>query len=239
MKTDLQTLLARAGLSAPLRREIHPTVRVLSEKDGTCEYVASDETLDCYNEIVSASGWMFDIFEKNAPFPDSHDYSTIEKLLGRVISWRIEKGQLIEGVQWAIGIGNPLADLGWKMTVAHFLKAVSVGFVPVKATSRWTNAAEHSQAAMDMKLSAEIAAKVGTIYIKQQQIELSACVIGANPNALARAYKAGCLNEEDIDKFAAAVAASKNVAPAAISADADATSPRTKLALIASIQSHL
>lgn len=239
MKTELIQLLAGAGLSAPIRREIHPVVRVLNEKEGICEYVASDETLDCYNEVVAAGGWMFDLFEKNSPFPDSHDYSSIAKLLGRVISWRVEKGQLIEGVQWAIGLGNPAADLGWKMTVGGFLKAVSVGFVPIKATSRWNNAAEHAQAAVDLKLAPDIASKVATIYLKQQQIELSACVIGANPNALAKAYKAGCLSEEDIDTFSTAYAASKNANPAADSADAGAASPRTKLAMLAVIQSQL
>jgi hypothetical protein len=37
------------------------------------------------------------------------------------------------------------------------------------------------------------------IYVRQQQIELSACVIGANPNALAKSYKAGVLSDADIE----------------------------------------
>ena len=39
------------------------------------------------------------------------------------------------------------------------------------------------------------------IYVEQEQIELSQCVIGANPNAVAqieKAYKAGVLNDSDI-----------------------------------------
>lgn len=235
----IEDLLQRAGLKGPLRREIHPAIKILSEKDGTCEYIASDETLDCYCEIVSASGWLFDLFAKNSPFPDSHDYSTIEKLLGRVISWRVEQDQLVEGVQWAIGIGNPLADLGWKMTVAGFLKAVSVGFIPVRYTSRWRNEQEHAQQCADMQLSPEIAAKVTTIYLQQQQLELSACVIGANPNALAKAYKAGCLSDEDLEKFSVEYAKAKHVRSSASRADDDRTRRRAQLAVLLEIQNQI
>jgi hypothetical protein len=34
------------------------------------------------------------------------------------------------------------------------------------------------------------------IYLEQEQMELSACIIGANPNALARAYKAGVIDDD-------------------------------------------
>ncbi len=41
----------------------------------------------------------------------------------------------------------------------------------------------------------------GTFYVEQEQKELSACVLGANPNALARAFKDGILKTGDIEKF--------------------------------------
>ena len=43
-----------------------------------------------------------------------------------------------------------------------------------------------------------------SIYLEQEQVELSACVIGANPNALARSYKAGLLTDADLDLLARA-----------------------------------
>lgn len=236
---NISQLLKSAGIDSPLRRTLHPTVRVLDEKRGICEYVASDETLDCYEEIVSARGWLFDLFAKNAPFVDSHDYETIARQLGKVVSWRIEGGQLVEAVQWAINLGNPLADLGWKMTVGGFLKAVSVGFIPVEFTSRWRDAEKHAQTCAEMKLSPEVAAKVGTIYLQQQQLELSACVIGANPNALARAYKAGCLSEEDLNRFSDIVTNANNAPPALTRAAAGDAKRRARLALMLEIQTHL
>src|SRR3954464_4450795 len=135
MKT-IPELLALHNLTAPVRREFAVVPRVLSEEEGTIEFVASDETLDCYREIVRVNGWRFSFFEKNAPFVDSHDYSTIEKLLGRVDSWRVERNQLVEVVRYDLTPGS-LGLKAFKLVRDGFLKAVSVGFVPVRMASKW------------------------------------------------------------------------------------------------------
>lgn len=236
---DLQSLLKSANLAAPIRREIAVKPRVMNEADGTVEFVASDETLDSYREIIRVGGWKFDLFAKNAPFVDSHDYSSITKLLGQVVDWRVDQKQLVETVQYARQ-PDTLAEWAFKMVRDGFLKAVSVGFVPVKMASKW----DQSPGAMaeqlaSLGLDAATAAAVRAVYIEQQQIELSQCVIGANPNALAKAYKAGCLTEGDLDKFSALCERSQPAAPANDSEVAGAASPRTKLALLAAIQSNL
>jgi hypothetical protein len=231
--------LKSATVSNPLRRALNVTAKVISEQDGTVEFVASDETLDCYREIVRVNGWRFTHFAKNAPFVDSHDYSSITKLLGQVTDWRIEKGQLVEVVKYSREPGT-LAEWAFKMVRDGFLRAVSVGFVPVSMVSKWDQDQKDFLATIaDLKLDAQLAGQVRVIYREQEQIELSQCVIGANPNALAKAYKAGCLTEEDIDNFSAIIAATKNASPAADSADAGEASPRTKLAILAEIQRHL
>lgn len=185
-----------------LIRTIHPEIKVLDESKGLLEYIASDETLDHYREIIRASGWKFNFFSKNAPFVDSHNYDTIGYALGKVVDFRVEGKRLIETVQWAIDAGadSQLIQFGWKMTLGGYLKAVSVGFFPVNAVDKWTNnGADLAKAARELGLDAETAARVNTIYLEQEQIELSACIIGANPSALARAYKAGVASDEDID----------------------------------------
>src|SRR5690606_26257673 len=50
----------------------------------------------------------------------------------------------------------------------------------------------------ELGIKAEDAAAIRYIYLEQEQIELSACVIGANPNALAKAHKEGCLSDGDL-----------------------------------------
>ena len=184
-----------------LRRQICPTIRIVDEKKGIATYVASDETLDSYREIIRAKGWRFDYFKRNAPFVDSHDYSTVGKLLGRVTDFAVKGNALEETVQWAIDVPeNTLALLGWKMTVGGFLKGVSVGFRPVKYVSRWDSDQGGFQTQV-LELGAN-AEQVRTIYTEQQQLELSAVILGANPNALAKAYKAGALADADVEYLA-------------------------------------
>lgn len=182
------------------RAIITPQIKVLDEKEGLVEYVASDESLDCYREIIRADGWRFTHFDKNAPFVDSHDYSCIEKLVGAVVDRRVENRSLIETVKWAIDVPeNELASLGFRMTAAGYLKAVSVGFQPLRTVSRWDDQKDWTAAVAALGLSTETASLVRTIYIEQEQIELSSCILGANPNALARAYKADVLTDDDLD----------------------------------------
>ena len=221
---------------ARLVRALTPEIKIISAQAAEVEYVASDASLDCYREILVPGGVDFSRFVKNAPFVDSHDYSTLEKLLGTVTKFEVKGGQVVERVKWAVDV-SPLASLGFKLTESGHLKAVSVGFMPGKMV--WRDEPEFAEAVKALKLSSDIAVQVRCIHQTWQQIELSACIIGANPNALAKAYKGGTLTEQDIDQFSALLAASKTIAPAAHSADAAAISPRTKLAVLAAIQTGL
>lgn len=181
------------------RRSLNTEVKVVSEKDGVIEYIASDETLDSHREIVRVDGWRFNRFAKNAPFVDSHDYWTIGKLLGRVVSAEVVGAKLVERVKWAIDVpGCDLAKLGFDLTVKGYLKAVSVGFMVVKWASPGTD--DFAKACAEMKLSTDTVARLRCIYLEQEQIELSACIIGSNPEALARAYHAGDIKDEQLAK---------------------------------------
>ncbi len=185
-----------------LRREIHPETRILDEKVGLVEYVASDETVDAYREVIRADGWRFSHFEKNAPFVDSHSYGSLDKLLGRVVDFRVQGGRLVETVQWAVDVpDNKLAQLGWRMTEAGYLKAVSVGFQPVKMLTPSDGQYSETRPAWlqqlkELGLSEESAPRA--IYVEQEQLELSSCIIGANPNALAKSYRAGVIDDDDL-----------------------------------------
>jgi len=181
----------------PLRRRIASETRVFDRDKGLVEYVASDQSLDSYREVILASGWKFNLFQRNAPFVDSHDYSSISKLLGHVVDCRIEDGQLIETVQWAHDVPeNALARLGWKMTLSGHLRAVSVGFFPCRTYSPHdADPRPYEERVRQLGLGERPPAR---IYAEQEQIELSACLIGANPNALARAHRDGAVSDGDL-----------------------------------------
>lgn len=213
MKTKIEEAFEEANRAAeaearppqegrPLIRTIHPEVRVVDGEKGLVDYIASDQSIDSHREIVLARGWKFDRFEKNAPFVDSHNYSCIDRLLGKVVDWRISDGKLVERVQWAIDDPNhTLAQIGWKLTVSGFLKAVSVGFIPIKWVDKWGDS-DGFLAQLD-KLGLDTDSGVRAIFQEQQQLELSAVLIGSNANAVARAYKADALDDEDLETLSA------------------------------------
>jgi hypothetical protein len=75
-----------------------------------------------------------------------------------------------------------------------------VGFYPIEASSKWDGDKEKWLASLK-RMNKHEEDGVSVIYLKQEQVELSACVIGANPNAVARAYKGGALKDEDIERI--------------------------------------
>lgn len=184
-------------MAETLRRTIYPEVRVLDEAQGLVEYVASDETLDRDGEVIRVKGWRFTNFGKNSPFVDGHDYTTIEKLLGAVVDIVVKGKQLIETVKWAKDVAeNRLAQIGWNMTKGGFLKAVSVGILPIKMVTPSEKKAYREQLT-ELGLSEGNGPR--RIFVEQEQTELSAVIVGANPNALAKAYKAEVLSESDLE----------------------------------------
>src|SRR4051812_30570868 len=176
----------RIKFDQQLFAQLHPQTRIEDEKKGIVTYVASDETLDQQGEVIRADGWRFDYFKKNAPFVDTHDYSTLENLVGKVLDFKVKGRELEETVQWAIDVPeNRKAHFGWAMTTGGYLKAVSAGFVPERIVTP-----QHKSYSRHL---AELKATVGDvrpqrIITQQQQVELSACIMGINPNALAKAY---------------------------------------------------
>jgi Phage portal protein len=220
-----------------LVRLIHPEVRIVDARRGIVDYIASDESIDSYREIIRAAGWRFTHFQKNAPFVDSHDYSTIGKCLGKVIDFRVEGSQLIERVQWAVDVPeNLLAQIGWRMTEAGYLKAVSVGFFPIKYLT--PNSGE-AWAAQLRELGLPADAAVRTIYTEQEQVELSCCVVGSNANALAKAYKAGAINDADIETLSHEYSESENVRAAAFPALAARTREQARTEFLEKLQNAM
>ncbi|HTI72903.1 MAG TPA: hypothetical protein VMF06_23220 [Candidatus Limnocylindria bacterium] len=225
-------------MSDLLRRTIHPQTKILDAAKGIAEYLSSDESVDSYKEIIRADGWLFDRFGKNAPFVNSHDYGSIDSLLGKVIESKVVGRSLIQTVQWAIDVAeNRLAKFGWAMTVAGYLKAVSVGFMPVRMATRWD--ADQTMWLQQLKdLEKDQTDGVRVVYIKQQQIELSTVVIGANANAVqlaVKGYKSGEFNDADIqflsEKIAQSQPASAAKSPGHAASEASAQARRRRLFL--------
>ena len=147
------------------------------------DFVASDETLDRYNEVISASGWNLANYQRNPIFQNNHQTGDIIHTLGKALITEVRNGQLLQRVQFATDV-NPMAKIAYGLYKGSFLNAVSVGFVPL----RWENGTEKT--AYRRK------------YIEQELLEVSAVGIPANPNALAMAYKSGAVAKSDLRDLA-------------------------------------
>lgn len=131
---------------------------------GPClDFIASDESLDRYHEVICAAGWRLDTYRRNPVFQNAHQYGDILFTLGRALITEVrghsclsdpprpsdgrgiksEGGgpHLFQRIQFATEV-NPIARIAYGLYKGKFLNAVSVGFIPL----RWLDAdgAEHT-----------------------------------------------------------------------------------------------
>lgn len=145
----------------------------------TMDFVASDATLDRAREVILPEGWRLENFRRNPVFQNAHHYDNILFTLGRATEVEVRGGRLWLRVQFATHI-NPLARMAYELYRGGFLRAVSVGFIPL----RWENG--HERTPWRRR------------FLEQELIEVSAVAVPANPNALALAAKAGAVTRTDL-----------------------------------------
>jgi hypothetical protein len=157
------------------------------------DFIASDETLDRYGEVISASGWRLDTYRRNPVFQNAHQYGDILFTLGKALITEVRPGatnsaspHLFQRIQFATDI-NPFARVAYGLYRARFLNAVSVGFVPL----RWQDAGP-------AKGSGSAGPTCRRKYLEQELLEVSAVGIPANPNALALGLKSVAIEKSDL-----------------------------------------
>lgn len=169
-----------------LRGAIHCEVRQpgdMPDDMPMMDFIASDNSVDRYGESIDQNGWQLDNFRKNPVVPDSHDYSSVSKILGRATNVQVRDGRLTNRVEFAIV--NPLGNLAYKMAQGGFIKSQSVGFIPLE----WENG-----------LGADQPART---YKKQELLEISLVAVPANPGAtIGRMARSGALSRREIGELA-------------------------------------
>src|SRR6266702_7360758 len=139
----------RAGLRGGIAVDIGETTVEQLSRDGVdrvatgdpaaiLDFIASDETLDRYEEIICAAGWRLDNYQRNPVFQNAHKYGDIIFTLGRALVTEVRmvagRQALFQRVEFATA-HNPMAKIAYGLYKGKFLNAVSVGFIPV----RWEN----------------------------------------------------------------------------------------------------
>ena len=180
----------QSGLRGKIQVEIRePSGEIRDNSCNSClDFVASDETLDRYNEVIVASGWKLDNYVRNPVFQNSHQYGDIIYTIGRALTTEVRtlagRQVLFQRIEFATE-ANPIAKIAYNLYKGKFLNAVSVGFIPMQ----WENGGP------------------GHLwqrrYTEQELLEVSAVGIPANPNALALGLKAGALSKQQIKDLGA------------------------------------
>jgi len=115
---------------------IEPTPPIL-------EFISSTETLDRYDEILSAGGWRLDNYRRNPVFQNAHQYGDIIFTLGKGLITEVRqingRPALYQKIEFAVD-ANPMARIAYGLYKGGFLNAVSVGFIPL----RWENGEQRS-----------------------------------------------------------------------------------------------
>jgi len=159
------------------------------------DFIASDETLDRYDEIVTATGWKLESYRRNPVFQNAHKYGDVIFTLGKALTTELRyvagRQALCQTVEFAVGV-NPMAKIAYGLYRGKFLNAVSVGFIPLK----WENGPGPS--GPSTLNSPTINQQFRRRYIEQELLEVSAVGIPANPNALALGLKAGAIEKSDL-----------------------------------------
>ena len=165
---------------------LHVTAKALAGTDPVVSFVASDGSVDRYNEVILPTAWGdFKNFRRNPVITDCHNYSSIGFILGRAIRYEVKNGALENDVLFALD--NPLGKVAYDMARNQFIPTQSVGFIP----DEWINGNESG--------------KPDRTYTKCDLLEIALTVVPANPNAsyLSKAFAAGALQRSDLRELRA------------------------------------
>lgn len=151
----------------------------------TFTFVFSDSGVDRDGDRLNAHGWDTSDFDDNPIVLFQHDANSP---IGRASNLRVDGDRLLGDIEFA---DTELAQTVYELVASGFLKAVSVGFIPVK-----------------YEFSQDKERKGGIDYLSQKLLEVSVVSLPANPRALIEAQFRG-IEVEPVAQWFAAKAADK------------------------------
>ncbi|MBW1673996.1 MAG: HK97 family phage prohead protease [Deltaproteobacteria bacterium] len=161
--------------------------------DRTATFVASDDSVDRYGDVIDAKGWDVKDFNKNPQFLFGHNSQSLP--IGKVLKTWVSGNQFKAKVTFLPAGMDEFADKCFELLKGGFLNAVSVGFMPVKREPIYDDEGRYK----------------GSHFLKQSLLELSLVPIPANSNAVqvARSFN---LSTKDYDLLFAHDSVDKAVA---------------------------
>ena len=149
-------------------------IKAVDANARTMRFVASDESVDRYGDIIRAAGWQLDNFRANPVLLFAHD--SRQPPVGRVTKIEVVGTELIADCLFRPEGDSELSDDVWKAVEGHFLRATSVGFAPTGPVNQLVDDSGDFS---------------GYEFTSQELLELSVVPVPANPQALAVAKSLG------------------------------------------------
>lgn len=164
--------------TAAVRRQLVTEVKEEgAEDDRKLRFVISSGALDRQGDTVNPLGWKTENFEKNPVVLFAHDYRQPPVARASDIVATKTTGRLKATAEFMSPDLYPFSDMLYRMYKEGFMKAVSVGFRPIK----WKFADEDDEDRGFMDINFE----------EQELLEFSAVPVPANPEALVGAKRMG------------------------------------------------
>jgi hypothetical protein len=218
-KRQPRKLSGGALQNAGARSEPQSSSPVTCHPSPVLDFIASDETLDRYDEIIVAGGWRLDNYQRNPVFQNAHQYGDIIFTLGKALITEVRPVRSAEGLVRAalfqriefVTEVNPMARIAYGLYKGGFLNAVSVGFIPLKwenGDGRQPSAGRDAFRGVPLQTSefrdaverVPTGEKFRRRYLEQELLEVSAVGIPANPNALQLGLQAGAIEKADLQE---------------------------------------
>jgi HK97 family phage prohead protease len=153
---------------------IYKATELEEKEDGTYEYVASDETVDRYGDVVRVAGWDLKNYRKNPIILFAHQKDNPVGIASKV--W-IEGKKLLVRIKLADEGTSDFIDTLRKLVKQKIVRAVSVGFMPTEEPKYIRD--EKNEYITGMEFNG------------QELLENSLVTVPANPSALQLAKSMG------------------------------------------------
>lgn len=166
IKSNSQTLQVRSRGSDIITK---------NEEKRQISYLVSDETPDRVGDIIKVTGWDLNQYRQNPVILWAHDGSSVPPI-GRSenVRRRYEPSpRLTADVEFAPKEAYEFADTIYQLAARGFIKATSVGFMPLETME------------LDKKSREELGlGRYGQVFTKAELMEISIVSVPANPSAL-------------------------------------------------------
>lgn len=172
---DSWKALARAG-KAPADAILHKqyvadSIKAVDGEDRKVSFTISTGAIDRDRDTLKADGWKLDSYRKNPVVLWAHDSRSLP--IAKAEAIRVQASALKATAEFVPAEDYPFAETVLRMLKGGFLRATSVGFIPLPDKYKFNEE------------------RAGFDFMEQELLEFSVVPVPSNPDALTDAKAAG------------------------------------------------